>query len=736
MSEATYERSYAVSGMSCARCATAIERAVRALPGVEEANVEPATRTLVVRRTGPDEVADAAAAAVRSLGFGVVSLSDRRGTEAQEQRVLGLRLAVTGFFAMNAMLPGLVRSLEGAADSVTYQWLGIASGVLAAPAIVVGGWPFFARAVRSLRSGSPGMDLLVSLGVAMTVVYSIAALLVGSGEVYFDAAAMILAFLLLGRLLEAGARRRSTDAVEALRALTPAQVQLLDAAGHPRTVAVEEVTVGAQILVAAGERVPLDGEVTVGDSEVEQAWLTGEWRPRPVRVGARVDAGSLNLAGSLVLRVVRAAGERQIDRIAGDVRALLARRAPVQSIADAMARWLVAVVLTVAAVVVVVGFAADWGATTWLRATSVVVIACPCALSLATPLALVAAAGRAAQQGILFRDGEALAAAAAVRRVYFDKTGTLTEGRPSVLAVHAAAGLDPATVLRHAAAAERGQPHPIARALVAADPEAPEPGAARTTVGAGVSADVEGRRVLVGRPDWLVAQGVVAPEPIEIEAAHMRVDVAIDGRWAGAIEVTDAPRPCAADVVQALRHRGIEVAMLTGDAAGPAKALARRLGIDTVHADQSPAAKADRVTAARRDGASVMLVGDGINDSPALAVADVGVSIADATQVAVCTAGVVLFRDGIAELPAAIDLARRTARVMRQNVAWAVGYNLVAVPAAALGLVSPILAAALMAASSVSVALNSLRLARAPRALREPSGRPLASASSTSQRTV
>jgi heavy metal translocating P-type ATPase len=705
---------FRVTGMSCAGCAARVERSVRVVPGILEASVNFAAGTLAIRaRDGerPDVTA-----AVQAAGYDLLPVDGRPTVSDPEAVWLRVRLAVAVFFAMSAMLPSVVLYTD-AAGAATRWWLAAASGALTVPVVFFSGWPFLARAVRSLRRLDPGMDLLVTTGALATFVYSAVALAAGSSAVYFETAGAIVTFLLVGRVLDDAARRRGLSAVTLLHALSPPVAHVLDVDGRGGDVGTGEVPRGARVLVRPGERVPLDGKVVAGTSHLDRSLITGESMPAAVGEGDLVEAGTLNQHGALVLEVTAAVGARALDRIAASVDRLLSRRAPLQALADRVAARLTVTVLAVAGLTGAL-FLATTGdaALALLRAVAVLVIACPCALGLATPMAVVVAAGRAASRGILFRDAAVIERAAAVTSVLLDKTGTLTMGRPAVVDVLPVAPYRREEVLALAAIAEAGSEHPIARAILSAAAPPREPGVTRVVPGGGVvRRGADGRELRAGTRAFLEAEGVrgITDPPAPATVVH----VADGATWAGTILVADPLRDGAAGAVAALRALGLRVGLVTGDRAAVAEEVARAAGIDEVHAGRAPEEKARLVTAAQERGEVVAFAGDGLNDGPALAAADAGVAVEDATDVARAAAAVTLRSGGVERLAEALALARATRRTMRQNVAWAIGYNLVAIPAAIAGLVSPALAALAMAASSLSVIASSLRLAKAPRVL-------------------
>lgn len=687
-----------VRGMSCASCAAGLERALAAVPGVHHASVSYAAERATVE-VASDAVRAVIEARIRERGYEVVPAipaEDEGG-----DRLLA-RLAITAFFAMAAMMPSAVVLLgvEAAGSTETARALALVSACLALPALVVGGAPIARRAVRSLPH--PGMDLLVAAGALVTAGYSVVVLARGGHEVFFDTAAMIVTFAILGRVLESRARRRGVGAMRALDALLPQRAHRVAPAGE-HEVAVDALQVGDRIRVRAGERVPIDGVVREGASLADAAVLTGEWVPRSVESGQSITAGLLLLDGSVVVEVERGVGRREIDLVRRSVDALLASRAPMQRLADALAARLAWIVLGLAVLTLVgTGLTAGFGVEAWMRAAAVVVVACPCALGLATPMAIAVSAGHAASRGILFRDAEAIEVAASIDRVLVDKTGTLTEGRPHVTSVETS--LDRHQVLGVVSLLEGAVRHPIAEALRSAA----APADLRLDVEVRPGAGVIGRgdaTWIVGCARFLRARGV----PVPGEDDGTTVHVARDGEHVARIGLDDALRPQVPDAITALVQRGLRPVLVTGDARAAAEHVARVAGIADVHAEVTPLEKAAIVRASRASGARVAFVGDGLNDGPALAASDLGVAVAGATDLAAECARVVLVEGGVERAVEALALARSTRRRMRQNLGWALVYNAIAIPAAALGWMSPGLAAAAMAASSLSVVVSSMR---------------------------
>jgi Cu+-exporting ATPase len=743
-----------VRGMHCAGCVRTVEEAARRVPGVRDASVsfaaeraaleiDPAAfraaalqqalrdhgyrllpRRQVYRVTGldPSSVAGledrlralpgvsaasanyAASTVAAEVAFesGVESLLRERGLDPRpeettvrddEIRALALRTLVSVLLAAAVM--GLSMLPHGP------SWLPWLLAALAAPVQFWAGWEFHAGLVRALRHRTADMNVLVSLGTNAAFFAS-----PFSAAPYYDTAATIVAIVLVGRLLELRARRGTRRAVEALLELAPR----------------DAVRPGEERLVKPGERLPADGAVVEGQGSVDESMLTGESDPAEKKPGDRVYGGTLNRTGALRVRFDRTGDDTVLARVVRAVRRSQASKPPAQRLADVWAGRFVPLVLGVAA--------ATLGFWLWRKPSqalpstvAVLVVACPCAFGLATPAAIMAAAGTAARLGILFKDAAALEAIGRLDRIVFDKTGTLTLGRPAVTGVAAAPGFSKEEVLRLAAAVEAASEHPLARAVVEAAPPGPAATGFQARPGLGALGIVEGRETAVGNRPFFSILGInFAPLQKDLTAAvtagETAVLVAADGRLAGLLAIADAPRPEAARVVAELRRLGLGVAMLTGDDGTTAGAMARRLGIDQVKAEVMPPDKAEAIRAFQEGGRRVGMVGDGINDAPALAQADVGIAVHHGSDVAIESADVVLMKNDLGRVAWGVRLSRAARRVIHQNFAWAFGYNALLIPLAAGVLrpwgwgLDPMVAACAMALSSITVVVNSLRLAR------------------------
>ncbi len=661
---------------------------------------------------------------------------------SEEETDFSLRLRISAaltiplvVLAMAGMVPGLEALVHGLSATAS-AWT---QAALATPVVLWAGAPLFQRAWTSLRTWKLNMFSLVGIGIGAAYLWSLAVTLAPSLAgtasagahlpVYYEAAASITALTLLGQVLELRARRRTGDALRSLLGLARNTAHRITADGSDREVAIEEVAVGDALRVRPGERVPVDGVVLSGRSSVDESMLTGEPLAVEKAAGAKVSAGTLNGTGTFTLRAERVGAATLLAQIVRRVSEAQRSRAPIQRLADRVSAGFVPAVIG-AAVLTFAGWlflapGAGVGAAI-SAAIAVLIIACPCALGLATPLSVMVGIGRGATAGVLVRDAEALEALASIDTVVLDKTGTLTEGRPRLLAADALPGIDERSLLALAAGLEQASEHPLAAAIVEGTRHRGiAPGAAtafESSPGRGIEGVVSGRRVAIGTPEFLASVGVdAAPLTAGIErhrrSGRTAVGVAIDGRGAGVLAIEDTVRANSAEVVGALQAEGLRVVLASGDAAASVAAIARGLGIEEVHAGMLPGDKADLVARLQSEGRRVAMVGDGVNDAPALARAAVGIAMGTGTDVAAEAAGITLVRPDLLGVLRARRLARATVANIRQNLAFAFAYNLLGVPVAAGALLpltgwtlSPMLAAAAMSLSSVSVIVNALRL--------------------------
>jgi Cu+-exporting ATPase len=747
------ELSLPVEGMTCASCDNRIERFLKRTPGVEEAVVNLATEVATIRYLPGEVGRDELVRAIEEAGYDVRPTSAAAGADADagstteadleiEQRTTEARDLLFRALVSIGIALGIMALMFGVRGLPMEDLNRLA--IL--PATFVQLWAggrFYRAAWRAARHGATNMDTLIAVGttaawgysVVITIAPSIAMSAGLEPAAYFDSSTIIIGFVLLGRWLEARAKSQTGGAIRGLLALEPPVARLV-AGEHDTDVPVGAVQAGDLLRVRPGDRVPVDGLVVSGASAIDQSMLTGEPMPVEVGPGAEVIGGTLNASGSFVMRATRVGRETALARIVELVRQAQGSKAPIQRLADRVSEVFVPLVLAAAALTFVAWYAFGPEPRLTLALTAfiaVLIIACPCAMGLATPAAIMVGTGRGAEAGILIRGGEALEAAHRVDTVVFDKTGTLTEGAPTVAAIEAAPGFDVRTVLDLAGSLEAGSEHPLGEAI-AARARADGLGTLRVDgfqaiAGRGVEGTVEldgvGRRVVAGTPSLLEERGVDAQwmrDSGGTAAAGATVAwVAIDGVPAGLIALTDRVKPEAAAAVADLRRAGVEVWLLSGDARATALAVAAEVGIaeENVLAEVLPADKAAAVARLRDGGRVVAMVGDGINDAPALAGADVGIAIGTGADVAIEASDVTLVGGDPSGVASAIRLSRATMRVVRENLAWAFGYNVLLIPVA-MGalfpffglLMNPALAAGAMALSSVSVVLNSLRLRR------------------------
>jgi Cu+-exporting ATPase len=668
-----------------------------------------------------------------------VSLAEGPSAEYVDMR---RRFWISAAFAVPLVVVAMGRHLMPAAfQALSAAWLNWFELVLASPIVLWAAWPFFVRFWSSLRTMRLNMWTLIGLGVGAAYVFSVIATLApgvfpaafrgpeGEVGVYFEAAAVIVVLVLLGQVLEIRARERTGGAIRALLDLAPKTARIVRDDGSEVDIALDQVTVGDGLRVRPGEKIPVDGEIVEGSSSVDESMLTGEAVPVEKTAGTKVTGGTLNGSGSFVMRAERVGSETMLARIVEMVAQAQRSRAPIQRLADVVAGYFVPAVVAIAVVAFIL-----WSlfgpppamAFALVAAVSVLIIACPCALGLATPMSIMVGTGRGAQVGVLIKNAEALERFAEVDTLVVDKTGTLTEGKPKVVGVVPAGGMTESDLLRLGAGVEQGSEHPLAAAIVGS---ARERGLGLSSssdfeslTGKGVTGTVEDRRVALGNEKLLTTLGIGA-EALVHEAERRRADgqtvmyVAVDGAFAGLIAVADPIKKTTPEALKTLRDDGVRIVMLTGDNATTAKAVANRLGIEEIEADVLPERKNEVIRHLRDEGRVVAMAGDGINDAPALAAADVGVAMGTGADVAVESAGVTLVQGDLRGVARARLLSQAVMRNIKQNLFFAFVYNALGVPIAAgvlypfFGiLLSPIIAAAAMSLSSVSVIVNALRL--------------------------
>ncbi|WP_321859498.1 heavy metal translocating P-type ATPase [Burkholderia cenocepacia] len=732
-----------IGGMTCASCVGRVEKALAAVPGVARATVNLATErasvhgagaldaaTLIAAVTTAGYHASLPASATIDANFQPASPAPdpdaRKRSEAIRERNL-----VIGAAVLSAPLVAPMLAAPFGIDLMLPGWLQL---VLASIVQFGFGARFYRAAWHAVKARTGNMDLLVALGTSAAYGLSLWMLLrdpAHPGHLYFEASAVIVTLVRFGKWLESRAKRQTTEAIRALNALRPDRARIVEH-GVERDVPLSQVRVGTHVGIRPGERVPVDGRIVSGRSHIDESLITGESLPVPKDDGDAVTAGSINGEGALVVETTAIGAETTLARIIRLVESAQAEKAPIQRLVDRVSEVFVPAILGIAVLTLVGWLIAGAGMeTAILNAVAVLVIACPCALGLATPAAIMAGTGVAARHGVLIKDAQALELAQRTTVIAFDKTGTLTEGKPSVTAFDAV-GAPHAEALALAAAVQRQSDHPLARAVVAVHDAdvAAQGGAAESVVatdaravaGRGVEAHVGGQRLALGSTRWRDELGIAVPPALDARAAEleragntiswlMRADA--PRAVLALIAFGDTVKPGARDAIAALSARGVASALVTGDNRGSAAAVAAALGIGEVHAQVLPDDKARVVAELKRThGGVVAMVGDGINDAPALAAADVGIAMATGTDVAMHTAGITLMRGDPALVADAIDISKRTYRKIQQNLFWAFVYNLVGVPLAALGLLNPVIAGAAMAFSSVSVVTNALLLRR------------------------
>jgi Cu+-exporting ATPase len=719
---ATTETTLLVEGMTCASCVARVEKALRKVPGVSGATVNLATEKATIQALSTVPVS-ALKAAIEKAGYAAKDVQQDKAPSATRLPVWW-PVAVSAALTLPLVAPMLL-SLFG----IEWMLSGWAQLVLATPVQFWLGWRFYRAGWKAVLAKAGNMDLLVALGTSAAYGLSVYLLFKHAGHgmphLYFEASAAVITLVLLGKWLEHRAKRQTTDAIRALNALRPTTARVRRD-GAEVDIPVEQVVVGDLIVVRPGDRVAVDGEIVEGQSHVDESLITGESLPVSKAVGDKVTGGAINAEGALTVRTMAIGAETTLARIIRMVESAQAAKAPIQRIVDRVSAVFVPVVLVIA-----LATFAGWAVLTgdWehalINAVAVLVIACPCALGLATPTAIMAGTGVAARHGILIKDAEALEVAHAVTVVAFDKTGTLTEGKPSLAAVAAADGSNRDEVLRLAAALQKSSSHPLALAVMDKVREerlsVPEVHEAKALPGRGVEGTVRGKKLALGSTRMLrefqLNEGDLLTDAQRLEMQGKTVSwlVESDGkkwRLLGLLAFGDTIKRTAAAAVARLHQLGIKTVMLTGDNRGAAEAVAKELGIDEVRAEVLPGDKAAVVKELRDAGAVVAFVGDGLNDGPALAAASVSYAMAGGADVATETAGITLMRGDPRLVADSLDISRRTYSKIKQGLFWAFGYNVLGIPLAALGMLSPVIAGAAMAFSSVSVVANALTLRR------------------------
>ncbi|MFO7962866.1 MAG: heavy metal translocating P-type ATPase [Desulfobacterales bacterium] len=734
-----------ITGMTCANCAANIERALnRKTPGVLDASVNFATERATVDYLPSVISLQEIVSAIRKAGYDAIipeetEEAEDAETRAREAEISGQtrKFLVGILFTLPLFIMSMARDFGLTGTWSHMPWVNWMFWMLATPVQFYTGWDYYVGGLKSLRNRSANMDVLVAMGSSTAYVYSVAVLAfpILGHHVYFETSAVIITLIKLGKMLEARTKGKTGGAIRKLMGLRPKTATVI-ADGKEVIVPVSRVQVGDRVFVRPGERIPVDGTVHEGRSAVDESMLTGEPLPADKQPGDKVVGGTINKDGLLVFTASRVGKDTALAQIIALVQAAQGSKAPIQALADRVAAIFVPAVIGIAVVTFVIWWAISGEfVTAMIRLVAVLVIACPCALGLATPTAIMAGTGRGAENGILFKNSTALQTATKIDTVVMDKTGTITIGKPTVAGIFPAGACDSeAAVLRLAASVEAGSEHPVGKAIVGEarnrgiDPDRPE--AFQAIGGSGVQAEVDGHRVRVGKPEWIEGMGIslsVVADRIRAcrEEGQTAMVVVREEDVCGVVAVSDSLKPDADVAVAELTGQQLSVVMLTGDNRRAADAMARKIGIHDVLAEVMPEDKADKVKELQSGGRKVGMVGDGINDAPALAQADVGFAIGTGTDVAIETGDVVLVAGDLAGVPKAIHLSRITMRTVKQNLFWAFIYNLVLIPVAAgvlypfhffpmiLRELHPILAALAMAFSSVSVVTNSLRLYRA-----------------------
>lgn len=713
-----------IKGMTCAACVARVERALKRVAGVQDAAVNLATEsaTVLLDPTVPNE---RLLEAIGMAGYRAqvapdeVSSSMPSERSAEELRGARRRLLVAVLLTLPVFVMGMV--LHHPSWRIQIFML-----ALTTPVQFIIGAPFYVKAWHALRARTATMETLIVLGTSAAYFYSVTATFWLGGAVYYETAAVIITLITFGRYLEARAKGRARQAIERLMHLAP-QVATRLKDGEEQQVPVSVVQVGDLLLVRSGEGIPVDSVVVQGSASVDESMLTGESMPLQKQEGDTVYAGTLNTDGVLAIRAVRVGADTMLAQIVRAVERAQAGKAPVQRLADTVAAVFVPAVLLIALgtfvvwlMVLKVGFT-----TAMIHAVGVLVIACPCALGLATPTAMLVGTGRSAELGVLVKDAETLERARQVDTVVLDKTGTLTVGKPAVQEIQVLNDMPDVELLRLAAGAEIGSSHPLGTTIVRFAQEqgvtAPRPDAFRVMASGGVLAQVDGHQVVVGTSRLLREAGISLSEQSQhsLQALQSRgntaVLVSVNGELAGIFALRDEPHPSSAQAVRRLQEMGLEVWMVTGDRRAVAEAIAQEVGIPSHHvlAEVLPDQKAEKVVHLQAEGRRVAFVGDGINDAPALVQADVGIAMGEGTDVALESADIALLKSDLNGVITALNLSHATVRTIRQNLFLAFVYNVLGIPLAAMGYLSPMLAALAMSLSSVSVVTNALRLRRA-----------------------